>query len=98
MTESEYLEKLDVLESRYKKRKYNLAEEYALSNNPYNIGDIIRDTTDIIEIENVFHTIGIGNVIPTCYYTGVELTKKLQPKIKQTGVKIFQNNVIKKLN
>lgn len=91
----EYKDKLIQIKRKYDKEMEQLQEEYALSNNPYKVGDIIEDHVGRIEIQ------GIGILyesVPSCRYYGPEV-RKADNAIKKSGSKryVYQCNVIKKI-
>lgn len=88
MTEKEYKERLEAL----RKMRIELDTEFALSNSPYHVGDIIQDHYHIIKIENIT-MVKKYNGWPQCLYIGVELTKTLQPKKRQLDPAMYQDNV-----
>lgn len=73
-----------------------LQSSFALENNPHKIGDIVKDFQGWMKIENVFPSLKFGNNYPECRYTGIELTLKMVPKLKQSGRGLFQSNVLEK--
>ena len=80
------------LELKFKKEKDALAISYALSNNPYKIGDILqRKEAYIIKIDKI--TVDINSYgIPGCVYHGPELKKDLTPKKNGNRESIWQSN------
>lgn len=98
MTKEEYESGLAALEREYKAKCNELARNYAMSNNPYNIGDILQDHYQIIKVERI----GWGHNLrglPECWYRGTQLTKKLEPKKRQDlAPRMVQSNVKCKLN
>lgn len=93
MTEQEYRAKLSKLEQIYKAKKKELHLKYAKANNPYKIGDIVKDYIGALRIEKVQVYIGFSGV-PECAYTGTELNKDGNPAKKQTGRAVYQSNII----
>jgi len=94
MTKNEYDIVLKELNEGLEKSKRSLAREYALSNNPYNVGDIFTDHLGQIKIEAIGVHYGYRHVC--CFYRGDNLTKagtinKKEPK--RTG---YQSNDITK--
>lgn len=97
MTLGEYFKSMANLEDEYKKSKAKLSREFALSNNPYKIGDMFTDHIGSIKIERIeiyFDSISI----PECVYYGVESTKQGVPFKRQTNRGGYQSNDIKYLN
>lgn len=95
MTEEEYLRRLDLIKKAYEVDKKNLAIEFAMSNNPYKVGDVIEDHVGKLKIEKIkVNTIYYN--LPSCSYYGVDLKKDGTPCKRQTGRCIHQSNVKQK--
>jgi hypothetical protein len=75
-----YQGELKALEKEFELRKQNLIKLYAQENNPYKVGDTIRDHIGSIVIEKVSYTTQYGSGFPTCSYYGLELKKDLTPR------------------
>lgn len=87
MTKEEYEKTLFELNQKFKKEKYKLAKEFALSNNDVKIGDIVSDGNNMISVSKFCIDFGYPNPIPYVYYKGIKLTKKLKPfKTGELGV------------
>ena len=100
MTQDEYYKRLKKLRTNFEKAQFDLITEFALSNNLYNIGDILIDDTGIIiRVEKISVSYPIGNDLPCCQYQGRRLTKDLLPRKQRpyTSV-IWQFRVERKLN
>lgn len=98
MTKEEYIQGIEKIESDFKKAKSVLVKSYALSNNPYKPGDIIKDHTSTIKIEKIMIYISLED--PSCIYEGPELKKDGTPKLpkrdgKQIRARIYQSNIQK---
>lgn len=99
MTEQEYKNKLRELHNEFEERKAALKTEYALSNNPYKVGDILRDPWQIIKVIEVRVARHVCGEFPECVYFGVQLTEKLVPRKRQdVNPMMWQSNVKQKLN
>lgn len=83
-SETEYKKQLEAIETEYKKSINKLGFEYAESKRKFEIGDIIKDDTDIIKIDSIGWGKGLSE-FPFPIYKGILLTVKLEPK--KTGVK-----------
>lgn len=95
MTENEYKDRLAIIEAA----KKELNKEYAYSNNPYKIGDILKDHYQIIKVESIKVYKKYGSWEPECVYYGTQLTAKLEPKKRQDdNPGMCQSNVRAKLN
>ena len=90
----EYDSKMQLLESEFEAKKKELMKEFAFSNNPHQIGDIITDHIGSIKIEKIKWGKGV-NQFPSCVYIGVELKKDLTPAKKQNHTQIWQSYLIK---
>lgn len=96
MTTVEYKNKLAELANEYEAKKRKVITEYALSNNPYKVGDMITDHSSTIKIEKIQPYLGY-NELPICLYTGTQYTKKGEISKKQDYTKIYQRNIINPL-
>lgn len=94
-TIEKYREKIAEIEEEAAQKKRLLVREFALGNNPYKKGDIIKDDIGSLIIEKVQVHFGFGNSLPYCSYTGVELKKDGTPRLKQDNRRISQLNIIK---
>lgn len=97
MTKEEYLSELSLLRKRAKAKEYLLMEQYAMSNNPYRIGDVIQDHIGSIKIESIRAEIEYISKLPACVYLGTEVKKDGSPKKKSFKRAIYQSNVGQKL-
>lgn len=96
MTQQEYLDKIEELDTYYMRAKQDIIKSYALSNNPYKVGDSFTDRTGTIRIEKILirHP-DIFNNIPSCVYEGVELKKNGEPKKGNPTRLAWQSNEVK---
>lgn len=98
MTLEEYKARLADLEKEHKAKRNELARNYAMSNNPYKIGDILQDHYQIIKVERIGYGYNLYG-LPECWYRGTQLTKKFEPKKRQDlDSRMVQSNVKRKLN
>lgn len=93
MTIEEYNSKLKSLNDKFETDKEEIQIEYALSNNPHKVGDIIEDHYHTIQIERFKVYPGLG--IPQCVYYGTELKKDGSPTKKQINFTMYQSNIKK---
>jgi hypothetical protein len=93
MTQYEYQLKLNQINKDHQIRLRFLASDFAESNNPHKIGDIVKDTIGFIKIEQIQFTLGGGKYLPECVYTGIELTKKGEPNKRGNKRTIYQSNI-----
>ena len=90
----EYDNEMQSLESEFEVKKKELMKEFAFSNNPHKIGDVVADHSGSIKIEKIKYGKSISNY-PCCVYIGIELKKDLTPAKKQNHTQIWQSNLIK---
>ena len=96
MTKKEFQEAKRKIDIEYNRKLDNLYIEYAKSNNPYKIGDIVSDNLHTIRIEKITVSIMFNNM-PCCVYHGPELEKDLSPKKRQLNNPVWQTNIKDKL-
>ena len=97
MTEKEFLYEKKLIEQRVDLEKRNLNYKYAMSNNPYNVGDIIFDHVCTIKIESIDWSFPYGSDLPVCVYSGQRYTKKGVPVARKEVCDVWQSNVRGKL-
>ena len=68
MTAKEFEKEKEQIEVDYKNKKQELYEKYALSNNPYKIGDIIKDHYHTIRVEKIRHAVIYFNTIMCLFW------------------------------
>lgn len=94
MNEKEYDDKRKKLNLDHDKQLANIDKEYALSNNPYNVGDVISDHYKTIRIKKIRTTrVLLGK--PTCLYEGLRLNKDGTISKRQDDCSVFQRNIAK---
>ncbi len=96
MTLKEFQERTGALHKDYHDKINKLKIEYAESNNPYKIGDIIEDHYQRIRIEKMGYHTGVFSGDPLFMkYEGPLLKKDGTPhKTGKTGV-VYQSNIKK---
>jgi hypothetical protein len=92
MTLEEYKKAVDFIIKQAEIEKKRIATEYALSNNPVSIGDIVEDHFGKFQVTSVGFYYSMP---PCCTYSGIELKKDSTPKKKQSNRVVFQSNLIK---
>jgi hypothetical protein len=90
MTETEFKTKRAELKREYHAQLVRLSSDYAFSNNPHKIGDIISDETGPIEIEVIRWVTVLESDFPQCIYTGKDLRSSAEAGTKRS---IAQNNI-----
>lgn len=100
MDKNEYNQRLFEIKKRFEEDKKQLAIECAASNNPYSVGDILKDDSGvIILVERILFSYGYGEELPYCVYEGKTLKKDLTPrKVKPFKETVAQMRVVAKLN
>ncbi len=93
MNRDEYYEKLQQIEKEYALKKDDLSVNFAKSNNPYKIGDIIRDHYEIIRIDKIGTGCFHRETYPSCVYDGILVTKKGIPFKNGKRGTVYQDNV-----
>ena len=93
MNIEEYKLKLENARNEYESNKDRISTEFAESNNPYKIGDVVTDHYHTIKIEK--HQIAFTgmNAIPECVFFGTELKKDGTPKKRQENNPVYQSNI-----
>ena len=93
MNKEDYDKAMADAEERALKEILMIQKTYAMSNNPYDVGDIIEDHIGYIRIENISPTKIMGSKYPCCIYNGLELTKKLEPRKDGRKRRVYQDNI-----
>lgn len=97
MTKEEYQDRRNQLELEYYKKKKDLANEYAKSNVPHKVGDVVEDHFGKIKIERIKFIWTANDELDYLYY-GLELKKDGTPRKKQTGRSVYQSNIDNMIN
>lgn len=86
--------KLKELQEQFKIDEKNIIREFAFSNNPYKIGDIVTDHIGSIKIEKIKYSYSANfDELPQCVYYGIELNKNGKPSKKQNHTAVWQCNI-----
>lgn len=96
MDKKEYEDRLSALKVEFSAKQKELAKEFALSNNPVKIGDIITDHYKTIRVERF--SWGFGFKQPCVYYSGTRLTKKGEPAKREAEDNVVVQENIKEIN
>lgn len=93
---------LDEMKEEIKKIEYEsslkikaIQKEFAMSNNPYNIKDIIEDHLCKIKIENIKYAVFYG--VPSSVYYGTLIQKNDKPFKNNKQGCIYQTNIKKEI-
>lgn len=94
MTLEEYQNAKKEIELKARLELNKIAKEYALSNSPAQVGNIVRDHIGNCLVTSISFT--ISNGIPSCIYSGPMLTLSgnlfKSKKVRQ----VYQSNLLKK--
>lgn len=93
MTYEEYQVAVKALEKEYMEKEQAVVREYALSNNPVKIGDVIRDHHCKIKVERI-SVLRSFSKKPQCVYSGPRLKKNGEPYKNGDTESIWQSNLI----
>ena len=91
MTLEEMQKGINELHNIYQREKKALYKKYALSNNPYKIGDIITDHIGTLRIVEI--GVYVSEEKPQCMYHGIQLNKDGKVSKKQDHTTIYQSNL-----
>ena len=94
MEEQEYKDRLKRLEKEFENNKIALIKEYAVSNNPYRVGDTIEDHNGKGEIVSWQAYIGFMKNLPSLVYTCKNFTKSGSISKREPKRNIYQGNII----
>ena len=98
MNKEEYLKAKKALEEECEIKKKHLAREFAYSNNPVKIGDIITDNYKTIRVEKLLWGYNIGTPFSCMYYRGTRLTKNGQPAKREAEDNSVAQTDIQEIN
>jgi hypothetical protein len=93
MTKEEFDKAKISLEQEMKRRKSQLIKEFAFSNNPYKLGDIVTDGNKKIKIEEIGYGMLPMASYPECFYKGEWLKKDGKPYKNKRYATIYQGNI-----
>jgi hypothetical protein len=93
MNIDEYKEKLAVIDKEHEARQFELAKEYALSNNSISAGDVITDHIGSIKVSSIALYMSHRSR-PMCSYYGVQTTKKGKEYKSGAKRKVYQSNLV----
>ena len=79
MNIDEYIKAEKTLKEEFEGKKKQLLKEFAFSNNPVKIGDIITDHYKTIRVEKLLWGYNFGTPFSCMFYRGTRLTKNGQP-------------------
>lgn len=95
MKKEEYQERLKDIETEYRHKKHDLAKKFAFSNTDVVEGDIVKDNSGAIIVDQIKFTIGhTREKLPECIFYGYELTKKMKPRKDNSRGFVCQCNII----
>lgn len=89
----EYILKLNEIDKKYRKDKYNLALSYAKSNTKLKIGDTVRDDCGNCFVIDKGEARIIRSSDPEMVYSGFLLTKKMKPRVDKQRIGRFESSL-----
>ena len=98
MNKEEYLKAEKVLKEEFEEKRKQLAREFAYSNNPVKIGDIITDHYKTIRVLKFLWGYDFGSQMPCMFYRGVRLTKKGEPAKREADDSRVSQTDIREIN
>lgn len=98
MNKEEYLKAEKALEAEFEEKRKQLAREFAFSNNPVKIGDIITGHCKTIRVEKLLWCRSFVYPFPYMFYRGVRLTKKGEPSKREAEDNGVAQTNIKEIN
>ena len=93
MTKEELRERRQTLYVEYENKKKALLIEYAQSNNPYKVGDIIQDHIGKARIEGIDGIYPLIDGTACMVYKCVNLTVKGEINKREPKRKVYQTNI-----
>ena len=91
MTKEELNTKINAIELEADRQKHLAYKQYVAENAKYKIGDVVRDATDTIRVEQVSFSVYRDISI---FYWGVLLTKKGVPRKDGERRAIYEERII----
>lgn len=98
MNKEEYMKSKAALEEEFCNSKKELDKDFALSNNPVKIGDIITDHYKTIRVEKFIIGYSYSSNLPCMFYRGTRLNKKGEPAKREADDNRVSQNDIKTIN
>jgi len=98
MKKEEYLKAKKAIEEELEAKKKQLAREFAYSNNPVKIDDIITDHYKTIRVLKFLWGYDFGSQMPCMFYRGVRLTKKGEPVKREADDSRISQTDIREIN
>jgi len=94
MSKDELKQQLDFAEDQYKQNKHEILKKYAMENNPYKVGDKIRDADGEGAILRIGYSLYNYGALPCCLYTIENRTKSGSISKREPTRSIYQSRVI----
>lgn len=98
MNKDKYVKAEKALKEEFEEKRKQLAREFAFSNNPVKIGDIITDHCKTIRVEKLLWGRNFGYTFPCMFYYGTRLTKKGEPAKRNTDANGVAQTDIREIN
>jgi hypothetical protein len=94
MNKLDFDKRMETIESGFEYQKKELYNEYAIANNPHDVGDIIRDSSSKIRISKIVPTMALS-AYPECKYFGEKLRQSDNKPFKNKDYDwIYQSNIV----
>jgi hypothetical protein len=98
MNKEEYIKAEKAIKEEFEGKRKQLAREFAFSNNPVKIGDVISDHYRTIRVLKLLWGRNLGDPFPCMVYRGVRLTKKGEPSKREADDNRVAQTDIKEIN
>jgi hypothetical protein len=98
MNKEEYLKAEKAIKEEFEGKRKQLAREFASSNNPVKIGDIITDHYKTIRVEKLLWGHNFGTPFSCMFYRGTRLTKNGQPAKREAEDNRVAQTDIREIN
>lgn len=94
MTQKEYFELKRQIDVEHEKQLKDLARKYALENNPYELGDIVRDHIGKAKILGWSVYVSSHSPLPSLVYHCENLTLKGSTNKREPERNVYQLNIL----
>lgn len=98
MNIDEYIKAEKDLKEEFEGKKKQLLKEFAFSNNPVKIGDVIKDHYKTIRVEKLLWGYNFGTPFSCMFYRGTRLNKKGEPVKREADDNRVAQTDIKEIN
>lgn len=98
MNKEEFIKAEKALKEDFEEKRKQLAREFAFSNNPVKIGDIITDHYKTIRVLKFLWGYNFGSQMPCMFYRGTRLNKKGEPMKRDADDNRVVQTYIREIN